>query len=71
MVIWDKDNQNLIYLNQDKTIKVVVDAPSKDKLKPRDRVDAIINAYKVDYDDFIGKVKLGDYVVVKGEIEKG
>ncbi|WP_044469791.1 phage head morphogenesis protein [Mannheimia massilioguelmaensis] len=65
MVIWDKDNQNLIYLNSDKTIKVVVDAPNKDKIRPRDKVDSIINAYKVNFIDVQNAIKGGVYVVIK------
>lgn len=65
MVIWDKDNQNLIYLNASKTIKVVVDAPNKDKIKPREQVDAIINAYQVDFKDVQNAIKGGVYIVLK------
>ncbi|EPZ00485.1 phage head morphogenesis protein [Mannheimia haemolytica] len=66
-VLWDSErgHNNLIYLNQDKTIKVVVDAPSKDKLKPAEKVDAVINAYRVDYAEVLNKIKSGVYKIVK------
>lgn len=66
-VIWDSErgHNNLIYLNQDKTIKVIVDAPSKDKLKPTEKVDAVINAYRVDYAEVLNKIKSGVYKIVK------
>lgn len=72
VVVWDKKHQNLIYVDQDRTVKVIAElSPKKAKFQPKEKLDTVINTYKLDYDDFIGKVKLGDYVVVKGEIEKG
>lgn len=63
VVVWDKKHQNLIYVDQDKTIKVVAElSPKKAKFQPKE---------KLDFDDFVGKIKLGDYIVVKGKIEKG
>lgn len=64
-VIWDRDNKNLIYLNADKTIKVVVDAPNKDKIKPSEQVDAVINAYKVNMRDVENAIKGGVYIILK------
>lgn len=66
VVVWDKEHQNLIYINQDKTIKVVVDAPNKDKLKPQEKLDAIINSYKVDYVNFKAMIEKGIYQVIQG-----
>ncbi|MFC1099623.1 phage minor head protein [Pasteurella multocida] len=68
LVLWDieRGHHNLIYLNSDKTIKVIVDAPNKHPLKPKEKVDSIINAYKVDYEDVLNKIKSGMYKVVKG-----
>lgn len=65
MVIWDKDNQNLIYLNDDKTIKVIVDSPNKDKIKPREKVDAVINVYRVNRNDIDNAIRGGVYTVIK------
>lgn len=72
VVVWDKKHQNLIYVDQDKTIKVVAElSPKKAKFQPKEKLDTVINTYKLDFDDFVGKIKLGDYIVVKGKIEKG
>ena len=69
LVLWDKTHQNLIYLNQDKTIKVIVEvSPKKLKLQPKEQLDTIINTYKADYPDIVGKIKKGDYLVIQGEV---
>ena len=66
MVLWDKQNRNVIYINQEKTIKVIVDAPSKDKISPRENVDAVINAYKIsDFKVIEDTIRGGNYVVIK------
>lgn len=65
LVLWDKQNKNLIYINKDKTLKVIVSAPNKDKIKPKDKVDAIINAYKVDFKTIEESIRGGNYVVIK------
>lgn len=66
MVLWDKQNKNVIYINQKKTIKVIVDAPSKDKILPRENVDAVINAYKIsDFKVIEDTIRGGNYVVIK------
>nr|DAK31769.1 MAG TPA: minor capsid component [Caudoviricetes sp.] len=69
LVVWDTErgHNNLIYFNKEKTIKVVVDSPSKDKLKPVEKVDSVINAYRVDYADVLAKIRSGVYKIVKGE----
>lgn len=67
IVVWDKEHQNLIYINQERTIKVVVDAPNKDKLKPQEKLDGIINSYKVDYVNFKAMIAKGTYQVIKGK----
>lgn len=69
LVVWDTErgHNNLIYFNKEKTIKVVVDSPSKDKLKPVEKVDSVINAYRVDYADVLAKIRSGVYKVVKGK----
>lgn len=69
IVVWDKKHQNIIYVNQEKTIKVVSElSPKKAKFQPKEKLDTVINSYKLDYSDFVGKVKLGDYVIIKGKI---
>ncbi|QOF67332.1 minor capsid protein [Actinobacillus sp. GY-402] len=65
MVLWDKQNKNLIYINKNKTLKVIVSAPNKDKIKPKDKVDAIINAYKVDFKTVEEAIRGGNYVVLE------
>lgn len=69
LVVWDSErgHHNLIYFNDDKTIKVVVDSPSNDKLKPAQHVDSVINAYKVDYSDVLNKIRSGVYKIVEGK----
>lgn len=68
LVVWDTEggHNNLIYIDQTRTIKVVVDAPNKDSLKPSENVDAVINAYKVDYADLLKKIDKGLYKIVMG-----
>lgn len=68
LVVWDTErgHNNLIYIDQTRTIKVVVDAPNKDSLKPSESVDAVINAYKVDYADLLKKIDKGLYKIVMG-----
>ena len=68
LVVWDtvRGHNNLIYIDQTRTIKVVVDAPNKDSLKPSENVDAVINAYKVDYADLLNKIDKGLYKIVMG-----
>ena len=71
VVVWDKKHNNLIYVNQDKSIKAVVElSPRKQKVKfdPPEKLDTVLNTYKLDYSDFVGKVKKGDYVIVKGSL---
>lgn len=70
-VVWDNKHKNLIYVNRDKSIKVVAELSPTDKkvrFEPKENLDAIINTYKLDYPDFVGKVKKGDYVLIKGEL---
>lgn len=69
LVLWDKHRRhdNLIYINKDRTIKVVVDAPNKAKLKPNEKLDAIINIYKVNMDDVIKEINGGNYIIIQGK----
>lgn len=68
-VVWDTDNKNLIYINKKATIKVVVDAPSKEKLKPKEDLDAIINVYKLNMESIKEGIKGGFYILLQGEIK--
>lgn len=71
VIVWDKKHNNLIYVNQAKTIKVVAGLSPRDKkvrFEPKEKLDAVINTYKLDYGDFVGKVKKGDYVIIKGSL---
>ena len=71
VIVWDKKHNNLIYVNQAKTIKVVAELSPRDKkvrFEPKEKLDALINTYKLDYGDFVGKVKKGDYVIIKGSL---
>lgn len=71
VIVWDKKHNNLIYVNQAKTIKVVAELSPRDKkvrFEPKEKLDAVINTYKLDYGDFVGKVKKGDYIIIKGSL---
>ncbi|MDH3000845.1 hypothetical protein A1D23_10290 [Chelonobacter oris] len=69
VVVRDKKHQNLIYVNQKRSIKVVVElTPKKAKFQPFEKLDTVINTYRLDFNDFLGKIKLGDYVIMKGKI---
>ncbi|KOE31964.1 phage head morphogenesis protein [Aggregatibacter actinomycetemcomitans] len=66
IVLWDKQNSNLIYINKERTIKIIVDAPNKDKIAPREKVDAVINAYRVtDFNIIKDAIRGGNYIVIK------
>lgn len=70
-VVWDKKHSNLIYVDRNKSVKVVAELSPKEKkvrFEPKEKLDAVINAYLVDYSDFIGKIKKGDYVLIKGSL---
>lgn len=71
MVVFDKskEHNNLIYFNADRSIKVVVTADfNRRRLKPKEQVDAVINAYKVeDFDMILNAIKGGVYAVLKGK----
>ncbi|WP_018652013.1 phage head morphogenesis protein [Actinobacillus capsulatus] len=70
LVVLDKSegHNNLIYFTADRKIKVVVDPTFNIKrLKPKEQVDAVINAYKVEnYEDVLSAIKGGQYIVIKG-----
>ena len=69
-VLWDKQRRhnNLIYINQEGNIQVVVDAPNQDRLKPSDKVDAVINAYRLDMKQIESGIKGGIYILIQGEL---
>ncbi|MGF7488534.1 phage minor head protein [Pasteurella bettyae] len=70
LVLWDtlEGHNNLIYINQERTIQVIVDVPNKHSIKPKEKVDAIINAYKVDMDNVKRQLSGGNYVLLKGKL---
>lgn len=71
LVVFDKGegHNNLIYFSADRSIKVVVTTDfNPRRLKPNEKVDAIINAYKVEnFGDVLGAIKGGVYIVLKGK----
>lgn len=70
VVLWDKSDghNNLIYVNLNRMIKVIVDAPNKYKLKPQEKLDAVINAMRVSREDLKAKVRGGEYIIIKGDL---
>lgn len=70
LVLWDtlEGHNNLIYINQERTIQVIVDVPNKHSIKPKKKVDAIINAYKVDMNNVKRQLSGGNYVLLKGKL---
>lgn len=68
LVIWDTEHDNLIYLDATQTIKVVVDAPNNDKLKPSEKLDSVINAYRVTIDNIKAGINGGVFKIVRGKI---
>ncbi|WP_265474180.1 hypothetical protein [Mergibacter septicus] len=67
-ILWDTEHRNLIYLDKTQTIKVVVDAPNNDKLKPNEELDSIINAYRISIESVKAAINGGLFKIVKGEI---
>lgn len=69
-VLWDKRQRhnNLIYLNSDLSIQVIVDAPNKDKVKPNEKVDSIINAYKINLEEIKKGIRGGELILIQGSL---
>lgn len=69
LVVFDKsdEHKNLIYFSKDRKIKVVVQSNfNRNRLKPKENLDAIINAYQVtNFEDVQNAIRGGQYVVVK------
>ncbi|HDR1022143.1 TPA: minor capsid protein [Pasteurella multocida] len=66
LVLWDKQHKNLIYISSDKRYQVIVDAPGKLK-KTKEKLDAVINAYKVNFERDVKRAILGgNYIVIQG-----
>ncbi|MGR6980818.1 phage head morphogenesis protein [Testudinibacter sp. P27/CKL/0425] len=69
LVVFDKldEHRNLIYFSKDRKVKVVVQPSFNQKrLKPKEKLDAIINIYQVkDFEDVENAIRGGQYVVVK------
>ncbi|WKS99783.1 phage minor head protein [Gallibacterium salpingitidis] len=68
LVIWDKHNKNLIYIDKKRNIKIIVDSPNKDKLKPYEKLDAVINAYRINLEDVKNAVRGGVYELIEGSL---
>ncbi|QLB12430.1 SPP1 gp7 family putative phage head morphogenesis protein [Bisgaardia hudsonensis] len=67
LVVWDRKG-SLIYFNKDKTIKVLVDVSGKEKLKPKEKLDVVINAYKLlNYKSVLAEISGENYKVLEGE----
>ncbi|TNH04534.1 phage head morphogenesis protein [Testudinibacter sp. TR-2022] len=67
LVVWDKLHKNLIYFSPDKSFQIVVDSPGKLK-KTNEKLDAVINAYKVNFERDVKKaIEGGNYVIIRGE----
>ena len=54
--------------NGNKTVAELSPRDKKVRFEPKEKLDAVINTYKLDYGDFVGKVKKGDYVIIKGSL---
>lgn len=66
LVLWDKQHKNLIYISPDRRYQVIVDAPGKLK-KTKEKLDAVINAYKVNFEHDVKKaIAGGNYIVIQG-----
>ncbi|HEH9616943.1 TPA: minor capsid protein [Pasteurella multocida] len=66
LVLWDKQHKNLIYISPDRRYQVIVDAPGKLK-KTKEKLDAVINAYKVNFEHDVKKaIAGGNYLVIQG-----
>ncbi|OCQ50961.1 Phage Mu protein F like protein [Photorhabdus australis subsp. thailandensis] len=68
-VLWDKQNQNLLYIRSDDdlTIKTVVNAPWSVRKQP-DALDVVINTYRVPLTELKKGVAGGNYELLKGAL---
>lgn len=71
LVLWDNlpEHRNLIYIDKKRLIKIVVEPQfNTARVKPKEKLDAVINAYRVDYEEIKKQVKGGNYKIVEGEL---
>lgn len=72
LVVWDKrrGHNNLIYLNDDYSIQVMIEPQfNQARLKPKEKVDAVVNAYKVTKEQILKGIKNGEFILIQGEID--
>ncbi|WP_370429604.1 phage head morphogenesis protein [Actinobacillus pleuropneumoniae] len=72
LVVWDKrrGHNNLIYLNSDYSIQVMIEPQfNQARLKPKEKVDAVVNAYKVTKEQILRGIKNGEFILIQGEID--
>ncbi|UXN35496.1 phage minor head protein [Avibacterium paragallinarum] len=62
-------HNNLIYFSQDKKIKVIVTTSfNRNRLKPKEQLDAVINAFRVeDYTDVLRQIDGKNYIILIGK----
>lgn len=71
LVLWDnlEEHKNLIYIDKKRKIKVIVEPTfNKKRLKPKEKLDAIINALRVDLEDVRQQIKGGNFKIIEGEL---
>lgn len=72
LVIWDKrrGHNNLIYINQGFSMQVMVEPQFNQKrLKPKEQVDAVVNAYRVTEEQVRKGIKNGEFILIKGKLD--
>ncbi|EDC2516796.1 phage head morphogenesis protein, partial [Salmonella enterica] len=69
-VLWDKVHRNLMYIveTRDGTAKIVVNAPYGIKRQP-DKLDVVINAYRVNKFDIAKAIEGGKLELIEGEVK--
>lgn len=69
-VLWDKVHRNLMYIveTRDGTAKIVVSAPYGIKRQP-DKLDVVINAYRVNKFDIAKAIEGGKLELIEGEVK--
>ncbi|EAA8605607.1 phage head morphogenesis protein [Salmonella enterica] len=70
-ILWDTQHKNLIYLadsaSDPRAIKIALDTDQSVKKRP-DRLDVLVNAYRMDWSVIQGYVQGGVYEVLRGTI---
>ncbi len=71
LVVWDKrrGHNNLIYINSDFNVQVMVELQfNANRLKPKESLDAIVNAYKVTKRQIEESLINGEFILIQGEL---